>query len=154
LKKILVADQAKCTGCRSCEVWCSFNHFKDCNPSRARLQVIAYEDRGVFIPNLCYHCRDAWCLNECPANAITRNPETKALDIDDSMCTGCLSCVDACPFGIIKVNKAGDVYKCDLCQGNPVCVQSCTRSALTYTEVTKAYLDSLTELADKAGGTV
>lgn len=154
MRKILIADQEKCTGCHSCEVWCSFFHFKDCNPSNARLKIIADEDRGVFIPSLCYHCREAWCINECPVEAITRDAETDAVVIDDNICTDCLACVDACPFGVIKVRNGSEVYKCDLCEGNPVCVQSCTRNAIEYVEATKEYLEKLTEAANKTGGTV
>ncbi|MEE8414586.1 MAG: 4Fe-4S dicluster domain-containing protein [Dehalococcoidales bacterium] len=153
-EKILVSDQFKCTGCRSCEVWCSFYHLREINPSRARLSIVAYEDKGVFVPMICHQCRDAWCLSECPVNAITRDPETDAVVINDSLCNGCLACADACLFGAIKITEAGDVYKCDLCQGDPVCVQSCTRGALTYTEATRAYLDKLTALADRMEGTV
>ncbi|MFC1952910.1 4Fe-4S dicluster domain-containing protein [Chloroflexota bacterium] len=153
-KKILIADQTKCTGCHSCEVWCSFYHLREINPSFARLRLVSQEDNGIFAPMTCHHCRDAWCLNECPVDAIKRDPDTNAVVIDDSLCNGCLICVEACPFGVIKVDKVGNVYKCDLCRGNPVCVQNCTRDALVYAEAAGDYLENLTAIADRMGGKV
>jgi len=103
---------------------------------------------------ICHHCRDAWCIESCPVDAIKRDPDTDAVVIVDELCTGCLSCADACPFGAIKVDAEDQVFKCDLCRGNPVCVESCTRAALEYTEASRAYLGRLTSLADRMDGAV
>ena len=47
------------------------------------------------------------------------------LNLNEEKCIGCLACVDACPFGAIQINPDGDVLKCDLCGGDPVCVKYC-----------------------------
>ncbi len=149
-KKILAANKSKCTGCHSCEVWCSFHHSQEVQPSLARLKVVSFEDKGDFVPMVCHHCRDAWCLNACPVNAITRDKETNAVVILKELCTGCQACAEACPFGAIRVASNGDVLKCDLCDGNPVCVWACTRGALTYTEPAQAYVDKAVTAAVKS----
>lgn len=152
--KILIVDRAKCTGCHSCEVWCSFHHFQVCNPSLARLTIIADEEKGLFVPEVCYHCKDPWCMNVCPADAITRDEDTGAVIISQELCTGCLACVDACPFQVIKVGTEGLAFKCDLCEGNPACVWSCTRGAITYSEATGEYLERANARAGRAGGKI
>ncbi|MFC2010015.1 4Fe-4S dicluster domain-containing protein [Chloroflexota bacterium] len=152
--KILVCDQAKCSGCRSCEIWCGFHHFQVCNPALGRLKITPYEDKGEFVPVACNHCTEPWCVNECPADAISRDEETGAVVIEEELCTGCLACVDACPFGVIRIGPDGGVFKCDLCGGSPVCVWSCTRGAITYAEASQEYLDKLTSQAGRTGGKV
>ena len=46
-KKILVADKSKCTGCHSCEIWCSFHHSNEVQPSLARLKVVPLQTVGA-----------------------------------------------------------------------------------------------------------
>lgn len=154
MSKILVSDHTKCSGCRSCEVWCSFHHSGEGNAYLARLTVVPFAEKGLFVPEICRHCQDPWCRNVCPADAIIRDAETNAVVIVPELCTGCRACADACPFGMIRVNAEGEVFKCDLCQGDPVCVQSCTRRALTYVEPEDAYVDRAVASASRVGGEV
>ncbi|MBI4295699.1 MAG: 4Fe-4S dicluster domain-containing protein [Chloroflexi bacterium] len=154
MAKILVCDQTKCSGCRSCQVWCSFHHAGECNPSLARLMVIAFEEKSSFVPVICHQCRDPWCMKACPADAMTRDPETNAVLILADHCTGCRACADACPFGVIRINPEGDMLKCDLCSGDPVCVKSCIPRALTFVEPAEAYLDRAASVASKTEGAV
>ncbi len=79
-------------------------------------------------------------MKQCPADAIKRDAETNAVVIVDELCTGCQACVDACPY-MIRVGPDGKVFKCDLCGGQPVCVQNCTRQALKYVEPAEAHID-------------
>ncbi|WP_199718827.1 MULTISPECIES: 4Fe-4S binding protein [unclassified Petrotoga] len=37
--KVLMLDQAKCTGCRACEYACSFEHTGKFNPLDSRIKV-------------------------------------------------------------------------------------------------------------------
>ena len=154
LKKILVSDHRKCTGCRSCETWCSFHHSRKVNISQARLKVVSFPGEGRFVPQICHQCKDPWCLNACPVDAMARDAKTKAVVILYEKCTGCLACADACPFGMVKVNSEGNVFKCDLCQGEPECVKSCTRRALIYVEPENAYTDRAVASAGKIRGEV
>jgi len=50
---------------------------------------------------------------------------------DEDKCVGCASCVDACPFGAIWMSQFDKPLKCDLCGGDPECVQICPKHALS-----------------------
>ena len=129
---ILVCDSAKCSGCYSCQIWCSYQHYQQCNPSLARLLIIPSQENGLFTPVICRHCQDPPCLDQCPVDAIEIDSQKGAVVIDIDKCTGCQVCIDACPYDAIRVGLDGDILKCDLCGGSPVCVENCTRQALNY----------------------
>jgi anaerobic dimethyl sulfoxide reductase subunit B (iron-sulfur subunit) len=57
---------------------------------------------------------------------------------DNSVCIGCRSCAQACPFGIPRYNALGKLIKCDGCYLRlkagypPACVRACPHGALSY----------------------
>jgi len=133
VKNILFVDYEKCTGCRLCEVACSFFHDKMFNPARARIQVLKWESQGIDVPIVCQHCEDAPCQLACPVNAIYRETSTGAISINSDLCIGCRMCMGICPFGCITSDtESAKVIKCDLCSGEPECVKYCTPKAIEY----------------------
>ena len=129
LRKLLSVDLSECRGCQICELTCSFAKLRNFAPSLALIKVV-HEYPATERPTVCYQCNDAPCARVCPANAIAR-AETGALVVSEAACTGCRLCVDACPWGLIKINPASGVaMKCDLCGGNPECVTLCPPQAL------------------------
>lgn len=147
--RILVCDSSKCSGCYSCQIWCSFKYNQQCNPSLARLMIIPSHENWSFTLVVCRHCDDAPCLEQCPVDAIERDNKTGAIVIDAEKCTNCQVCIDACPYGVIMVDPEGNVFKCDLCGGSPVCVENCTRQALTYIIPTDTYIDQATDVGSR-----
>lgn len=113
-----------CTGCGMCELMCSLEKTGEVNPYRSRIRV-AYDSDG-FSPHpiVCRHCKRPPCLPVCPEPGAMRL-EDGVVVIDESKCTRCLLCIDACPFGAIFLSPDGQVLKCDLCGGDPVCVKFC-----------------------------
>lgn len=133
LLKILFTNQRTCTGCRSCELACSFYHYKENNPSRALLRIVKKEEKSLDIPIVCRHCAKAPCMETCPVKAIFRDSKTGAVKISQDKCIGCKICISACPFGIIVVDpKTQEVRKCDLCDGNPSCARVCPTGAIIF----------------------
>jgi Fe-S-cluster-containing hydrogenase component 2 len=48
----------------------------------------------------------------------------------------------ACPFGGIGINPgSGQVFKCELCDGDPECVKACDDGAITFDEPDVALMD-------------
>jgi carbon-monoxide dehydrogenase iron sulfur subunit len=57
--------------------------------------------------------------------------------IDEGKCTGCWSCIEACPFDAIFKDEVNNVpIRCDLCMDLevPACVSSCHTQALAVEE--------------------
>ena len=130
LKRVVLQEgssyREKCTGCRMCEVICSFRDGV-VNPRRSRIRVIRASD-GDELPTVCYQCGRPKCAEACPTGAIVRGLET--IKIITQKCTGCALCVAACPFGAIHIDPTGLAIACDLCGGLPRCVDQCPTRVL------------------------
>ena len=75
--------------------------------------------------HVCRQCEDPECKKVCKFDAIEE-------EIDQGKCTGCGSCVSACPYGsLFQSGKKTFPYKCNLCGGNPECVSICHNGALS-----------------------
>jgi Fe-S-cluster-containing hydrogenase component 2 len=74
------------------------------------------------------------CSSVCPENFISRDGYSGAVIINDS-CTGCGKCVPACPIGainLIEIEGKVKAFKCNLCSGQPQCVNICPRNAIGW----------------------
>ncbi len=160
--RIVAIDPTSCVACRNCEYACAFKQNGDFDREDSHIRVNYYPEERACIPWTCVHCADGWCVEVCPAGAITRDPDTGAVLIDEERCAGCKMCLLACPAGSIHFDpKAHVSRKCDLCGGDPSCVKFCTSGALQYVEEQDAYsfrrqgldarLRRLIELARKEG---
>lgn len=128
-------DYDKCVGCRTCEAVCSLGHDDQIRPSTSRISVIRWEYQGRSVAIHCHQCDPAPCLAACPTGAMRRDRELGRQVIDSRRCIGCKSCVFICPFGAAAFNAhTGRSIKCDLCDGDPLCVAFCAYGALTFTE--------------------
>jgi carbon-monoxide dehydrogenase iron sulfur subunit len=123
----------RCTGCRICELICSFTHEMELNPARSRIRVTIDEDMGVNVPVFCHQCEDMRCIHECPNSAITANLEYGTTDISNERCNGCGVCVEVCSrtTAIFLDPIKGTVRTCDFCKGSPQCVKWCPTQALS-----------------------
>jgi len=123
-------DLTRCSGCRYCELWCSFRHYGVFTPSLSRITVVKDDALGIDYPLLCRFCDPAPCVESCPTNAL-RKSAVGAFEVDEGKCSRCGECVKACPYGAVKQHPETRVpLICDLCGGNPVCVARCPTSAL------------------------
>lgn len=128
-----IVSPVLCTGCRTCELACSFTHGESGKPGRSRIYPLAAGFPNLFVPVVCFQCDDPACVKSCLVNAITFNERTGAHEIDHARCVRCMACVAACPFGCALHDTAYDlVVKCDLCGGDPVCAHFCPTKALVF----------------------
>lgn len=147
--KAIVYDPSKCAGCRLCEAVCSFKNTGEFRPSRSRITVAGYDE--IFsLPVACYQCDPAYCLEACPAGAITRDDETGVKKVDNDKCVGCKICNLACPFGNIAYSSDELVsVKCELCEGEPECVLFCPTGAITFKDADTATVSKKLTIAEK-----
>ncbi len=137
--RALVIDAGKCTGCKQCELACSFENEGLFNVSKSRIRVFDFHQDGRFVPYTCTQCSEAWCQQACPVDAISTDAATGVKQVDEALCVGCKVCTIACPFGTVNYNAAtGKVIKCDLCGGDPACAKACPTGAIVYADAEQA----------------
>ncbi|MFQ6095766.1 MAG: 4Fe-4S binding protein [Candidatus Bathyarchaeia archaeon] len=131
----LEIDASRCTGCRLCELVCTFHHEKDFSFSKARIRVDPLSE-GRYRPVVCLllvdYSHEPVCIEACESEALTINPNLKCLQLNVEKCSGCKKCVEACPLGVISFDEVGNIpVFCDSCGGSPQCVEWCPSEALT-----------------------
>ncbi len=150
MQRALVIDIDKCTGCKQCELACSYEKEGMFAPAKSRIRVFDFHQEGRYVPYTCTQCDEAWCQQVCPVNAISTDPATGVKSVDEKACVGCKVCTIACPFGTINYNAAtGKVIKCDLCGGDPACVRACPTATLIFADVEQAGYDKMRAWAAK-----
>ena len=98
----------------------------------------------------CRQCVDPPCVQVCPTGALYVDIDNGNIRvIDETKCTGCKLCVDACPFRPQRIiwNPATEkATKCDLCintrywgekggpNGKQACVEICPQKVIKFTK--------------------
>ena len=132
----LAIDPAKCTGCKQCELACSWVQVGAFQPSKSLIRVHVFDEQASYAPYACPQCDEAWCMQACPVNAIDVDERTGAKIVLDEVCVGCKLCVIACPFGTMHYDQQSDTAaKCDLCAGDPACAHACPTAAISVSRV-------------------
>ena len=145
MRRVYVNEQV-CIGCRLCEIYCQLKHAqskdlvkafkKEVPRPQPRLRV---EENGIVSLSVrCQHCDEAPCIQACLTGALTRDPVTSIVAVDEEKCIGCGTCMLVCPLGVISRDTGKKkALKCDLCQGEelPVCVTNCPNEALACVDV-------------------
>ena len=126
---MIEVDLSRCTGCRSCETACSFYHTGKVSRHLARIRVVHIYESGIDGPAVCAQCKERYCL-ECPVDALQIGAQGQII-ASPTICTRCGGCVTRCPIGAIELFD-DIIYVCDLCGGNPKCVDACTEGAISY----------------------
>ncbi len=89
----------------------------------------------------CLHCVEPACLAACPEGAIAKRGDDGLVVVDETLCSGCETCAEACAFGVPQFEENGTMQKCDLCCGRqlagsvPPCVDTCPGIALSLIKV-------------------
>ncbi len=164
-----IVDLRRCIGCRACTVACKAEFNVPLGAFRTAVygEVIGiYPNSEMhFLPRLCNHCEGNKedkippCVKECPeypkdrrefitsdgkkiryrGGATYKRPDGLIL-FENSLCTGCGKCIEACLYGARNFNKLlisgkdstkNGIAKCDFCDHRvskgvaPSCVNIC-----------------------------
>lgn len=126
---MLIIDLNKCSGCRRCETHCSFYHSGKTGHYGARIKVEKIETLGIDFPVVCHQCKEHYCT-KCPQHAISIT-DWGSIEVSPTLCNLCGACEHLCPIGAIEIYN--DIpHVCDLCGGDPRCVQACEMNAITF----------------------
>lgn len=166
--KVFVVNPERCNGCYNCQIVRKDEHvgndwspYAKPQPDTGQFWMKLHEYvRGnvpqvkmTYIAQLCQHCENAPCQAACDHGAISTRPDGLVL-IEPDKCTGCMNCVDACPYGRIYFNETLNIaQKCTGCAHlldrgwkEPRCVDACPTGALQFGEETE--FTALTEKAE------
>ncbi len=162
MNTFVIADPARCIGCRTCEVACVLAHSTGGVSALSaahfipRLTVV--RTARVSAPVQCHQCEDAPCAAVCSTNAITFT--SNSVQVNQERCVGCKSCMIACPYGAMDIVtteriesfgvgddkhtqrvKRVEAQKCDLCITDPEgpnCIRVCPTKALRKVDTKSA----------------
>lgn len=146
MKRLLI-DLEACYKCKQCTAGCSYLSHPENKGIISLLELVSRAE-------ICRKCKEAPCVNACPNEALERQPDG-VLKRYGMRCTGCESCVLACPFGAIYPEIVPFLTsQCDYCLGSangdkPECVKSCPEKAVQYVEVEESKEKDIRLIGDK-----
>lgn len=149
----LIVDYEKCVGCESCEQVCSVKKTGMVNPALSRIGIVKRQLGAENIPIVCQQCESAPCMAICPVKAISQDGGMGRTIINYDVCIGCRMCVAICPFGSMQFDETNKkVFKCDLCDGDPICVKFCQHEAIKYLDAAQESTSKQAAIAEKVSG--
>jgi Fe-S-cluster-containing dehydrogenase component/formate-dependent nitrite reductase membrane component NrfD len=133
-------DQSKCIGCHACSTACKSENQVPVGVNRTWVKYVetgAYPDvRRRFQVTRCNHCANPPCVRICPVTAMYQR-EDGIVEFDPSICIGCKSCMQACPYDSIYLDpETNTAAKCTFCAHRidvglePACVVVCPEHAI------------------------
>ena len=133
-------DQSKCIGCHACSTACKSENQVPLGVNRTWVKYIetgAYPDvRRRFQVTRCNHCDNPPCVRICPVTAMYQRADG-IVEFDPSICIGCKSCMQACPYDSIYLDPdTKTAAKCTFCAHRievglePACVVICPEHAI------------------------
>ena len=133
-------DQSKCIGCHACSTACKSENQVPLGVYRTWVKYVetgSYPDvRRRFQVTRCNHCANPPCVRICPVSAMYQR-EDGIVEFDPSICIGCKSCMQACPYDSIYLDpETNTAAKCTFCAHRievglePACVVVCPEHAI------------------------
>ena len=94
---------------------------------------------AYYVSLTCNHCDVAACITNCPTGAMQKDADTGIVNNDKSLCDGCMTCEQSCPYNHPVKFADGFAHKCVLCSDqnvkgtpDPTCWAACPIRALDF----------------------
>jgi len=96
-KHALIIEEFACWGCKACEVACK-QEYNPADASNGIKYVSVWPDGPklmngkldfIYRVDVCKHCDEPICAKACPEDAITTDPKTGIVLLDNEKCNGC-----------------------------------------------------------------
>ena len=147
-KEYMIAfEHEKCTQCHGCEIACKTWRGLEYGVQYRRVlnfwQGSYPQVKNASLSLSCLHCVNPSCMNACPEEAISKSASEGLVLVDETLCSACGVCGEACPFGIPQFGDNGIMQKCDLCCDHPLvrsippCVDTCPGQTMALIEVSQ-----------------
>jgi len=135
VRRKIVVDRDRCTGCGLCQIECSLLHEGGFQPAAARIRIQPRKEGKSPVPLLCLQCESQQCVFVCPTGARWKRVETGQVVFQEDKCVHCKMCLLTCPnAGIIDLQEERLLF-CDFCGGEPACVEACPKGALSLRDL-------------------
>ena len=119
----------------------SYSEVKEVKGKVGNFRVKVLRKPRYVDEELCNGCalcvEEVGCIKACPVGAIKKDEVTGIIRIDEDLCrqeieeNGCLECVIGCQYDAICIPPGYDhAVACDLCDGDPKCIEACPVDAL------------------------
>ena len=128
-RQFVSVDSSKCIGCGFCEYICALEKEGFPDPLRSRIRVVRLNPL-INVATTCRFCEKASCVTACPRGALKQSEKAGIILVDEAKCDKCAWCVQACQYGGIFLHPVQKVVSCDLCKGEPKCIEFCPEEAL------------------------
>lgn len=133
-------DPQKCNGCNDCMNACALINANTADVVHSRISIVKDPQKETYGLALCRQCAEPRCVTDCPAGALTKDPDTGVVHWEESQCVDCQLCTLACSYAGVTYNPLKKhVMKCELCQQDPACVNACKTGALGYITASDLY---------------
>ena len=129
----LTAEYGQCPpNCNLCEEACIA---AKADSKSSRIKSIHLPELGFHGVVKCIQCSEPACKEVCPTGAISKSSIDGIVRINKDKCVGCAMCTLACPYGGIYYDvEDKHSFKCDNCDGDPKCVDSCIYGVLDFVQ--------------------
>ena len=144
--KVIAVHLDRCTGCKTCELYCAVDRgstgktllkaVQESPLPQSRVRVEGNNQLPIALQ--CRQCLKAPCLDACLTGALTRDPKSNMVVVQEDRCIACWTCTMFCPYGVIYPWPERKIaLKCDrgAYMENPVCVEVCPCQALELVEI-------------------
>ncbi len=110
---VRVRQLGLCIDCKLCEEACEERY------GARRLTLGGYQLGMLDFIYTCRTCTDQRCIDPCAYDSIKYDLHRKEVIINESTCTGCTACAQACPYGaidMVEVESDAPTFKKDFKQ--------------------------------------